>query len=269
MGSFIADQAAAGLLPLQDHDPRFNTPGNLHTRAVRYALRITGRENNERYEIDSIGDVVCSTYWAPVEGDRPIGAWAYAFPVMALRGSYPRGMTSTGAASAPTGYLPLSDAYRQDARFEVLTPPDVPRHPGLAQRAWSTIPYGTMGILTSATSEKAQREVFLHGDPRIVAVNQDGNPHMGSLVCDLTDEDWYSPDRAARLQSMMRVVLPDDSLSGVPPIPRDPDRPGQRLPALAWNLATGGSDNVWGLGLFIDRVSSAPVPPSVPPPVPT
>lgn len=73
-------------------------------------------------------------------------------------------------------------------------------------RAKVLLPGGTLGVDLSAVEEDFQEDLFIHGDPRLVAVNVNGIPEMGSLVYDLNKSNEYDGERWARLQSLTRVV---------------------------------------------------------------
>lgn len=99
-------------------------------------------------------------------------------------------------------------------------------------------PGGTVGAIMSATDENQQEDVFLHCDPRMVAVNVNGDPELGSLVYDLNGENEYDAERGARLQSMMRVIK----------------RPLGTANAIAWQLGSSGQSDTGG-GYVIDDTS--------------
>lgn len=101
-------------------------------------------------------------------------------------------------------------------------------------------PGGTVGILKAATNENEQEDVFLHCDPRMVAVNVNGDPELGSLVYDLNGENEYDAERGARLQSMMRVIK----------------KPMGAENALAWQLGGSGQGDTGG-GWVIDGASGS------------
>lgn len=67
-------------------------------------------------------------------------------------------------------------------------------------------PGGTVGIVLASTDENQQEDVFFHCDPRLVAVNVNGDPELGSLVYDLNENSEYDRERGARLQSIFRVI---------------------------------------------------------------
>lgn len=126
--------------------------------------------------------------------------------------------------------LPVYDrGWNPDERFQSLTanpPPDFPKFPN-----------GTVGIALSGTYEYSQEELFFAMDPRLVAVNFDGDFHMGSLVCDLDGDDKIDNTRMARLQSMMRVVK----------------KPNGDHNAIAWNIGRSGKGDTRG-GFVADMI---------------
>jgi len=67
-------------------------------------------------------------------------------------------------------------------------------------------PAGTIGIVLSATNEKEQEDLFFPCDPRLVAVNVNGDPELASTVWDLNSNNEYDRERCARLHSAFRVI---------------------------------------------------------------
>lgn len=97
-------------------------------------------------------------------------------------------------------------------------------------------PGGTVGIVLASTDENAQEDQFFHCDPRLVAVNVNGDPEMASLVYDLNENSEYDSERGARLHSMMRVLK----------------KPLGAANAIAWQLGSSGFGDAGG-GWVIDN----------------
>jgi hypothetical protein len=68
------------------------------------------------------------------------------------------------------------------------------------------LPNGTLGITLALTNESQEEDAFHPTDPRLTAVNVNGDPECGSLVYDLNDQSEFDRDRGARLQSAFRVI---------------------------------------------------------------
>lgn len=62
------------------------------------------------------------------------------------------------------------------------------------------------GIVLSSTNESMQEDLFFPTDPRLFAVNVNGEPNCGTLVFDLNSKNEPDQDRGARLQSAFRVI---------------------------------------------------------------
>jgi hypothetical protein len=143
------------------------------------------------------------------------------------------------AASGRVSLLPIVEPIGDpDLRF---SPMIAEAPPGMAA--------GRRGVLLAATNELGQKPVFLPAAEPLVAVNHDGNPARASLVFDLGEDGKPDPERFARLQSMMRVVRAKAGSSLAKNVQLD--HPGSHL--LAWQLATGGRDNLAGFGLVADK----------------
>lgn len=68
------------------------------------------------------------------------------------------------------------------------------------------LPSGVLGLIVSSTNEAQQEDLFFPCDPRLFAVNVNGDPECGSLVFDLNGANEPDSARGAYLQSAFRVV---------------------------------------------------------------
>lgn len=97
-----------------------------------------------------------------------------------------------------TGMFPVYDSgWAPDLRFKVKmanAPPGYPKPHG-----------GGYGIAMAGTHEWSQEELFYQIDPRLIAVNKDGDPDMASTVHDMKGCE-IDVKRKAALQSMMWVL---------------------------------------------------------------
>ncbi len=122
--------------------------------------------------------------------------------------------------------LPLNGyEMKADTRYAALTP-IMPNGPGIPK--FSSSEYG---LVVSATNEEKQIEYFFPTwTGRLIAVNQAGDPKMGTLVCDLDDNFGVDPGRTSPLQSMMRVVK----------------KPMGSANAISWTIGESGCGDVRG-----------------------
>ena len=273
--SHAPDWSELGVWPLQDHDAR----AKREVRQQLVGMRIDSIDEEGplagvvQYATESkmgtLGDLHPWRFWQTSDREnRYAGSWSYAFPVIVgtvnrskgdttpgggLRpgGSVPPGIRSPitaggggseGGASPsasgpvnPRGYPIRNDVYASDSRYANVEHNWLPCFPNM--------PKGTLMIGMAATDEHAQRNLLLHADPRLVAVNIEGSAEAGTIVCDLQPEDEYCmggvggragiDGRTARLQSMMRVIpLEQGGGNGI-----------------AWQLGASGQDALWGYGL--------------------
>jgi len=142
------------------------------------------------------------------------------------------------SGTVPTFAFPIIDK-TYDPAIDMFYREQPDYHPD-----WPRIPGGMSGFVTAAVDYQKQVPIYLHGDPRLVAVNFAGDPFCGSLVCDLNADDELDTDRCARLQSAWRVVLTrngcgDFKVTGA-------------LNGLAWQLGYSGQDKIAGLGMTYD-----------------
>lgn len=104
-----------------------------------------------------------------------------------------------GTMSGNHRMLPIrDDKWSADDRFkslEIKFPDGYPK-----------VPKGLFGIAMAGTEEYEQKALFFPSDPRIYAVNYQGDPKMGTLVCDLNDKFEIDKNRTAPLQSGFRVL---------------------------------------------------------------
>lgn len=158
---------------------------------------------------------------------------------------------SCGVFTGQHQMLPLSGAdMSPDSRYSPLTP-KMPNGDGIPK-----FPKGLYGLVVSATNEEQQIEYFFPTwTGQLIAVNQAGDPKMGTLVCDLTSSSSLDKDRTAPLQSMMRIAK----------------KPAGGGNAIGWNISdsgcsdakggyvgdkpVGGSgdDYGWGLASYLDK----------------
>lgn len=179
-------------------------------------------------------------------------------------GASPPGLRDPGPVTTPGGgptkravsVLPIDDrSYREDPAFARRSL-DLPK-------GWPGFPKGTIGLVTSGTRARSQEGVYLHCDPRLVAVNHGNDPELGSIVCDEDDDGGYDPLRSGRLQGVWRVVRQIEAKTL---------KPG-RGASIAWQLTTSDKDDLVGYGLVagLGKTSggSDPKSPTKPPPVTT
>jgi hypothetical protein len=140
--------------------------------------------------------------------------------------------------------LPIRDtATRPDTDFRPSTLPLPMGYPSL--------PGGTVGVVVGGTDTKSQQPVYLHADPRLVAVNEGPDPGAASIVFDTNAQGAYDLSRWARLHSAWRVSPPF-----VGKLPWGQQGGG----TLAWQLLRGERDGVAGHGAIVDLGSLAAAP---------
>lgn len=151
------------------------------------------------------------------------------------------GRVVTGEASSAGGSIrvkPIKDrGYGADESFGAgtINTPD----------GWPSLVDGSVGIVLGGTEHKSQEPVYVHGDPRMVAVNNGADPAASSVVFDTDSTGGFDFYRKARLHSAWRVLPP---FSGSPMF-----GPGGTL---AWQLAAGERDSVAGYGAVIGTSAS-------------
>lgn len=106
---------------------------------------------------------------------------------------------------------------------------------------WPSIVIGSVGIVLGGTEHKKQEPVYIHGDPRMVSVNNGPDPGASSVVYDTDSTGAFDYNRKAKLHSAWRVLPP---FSGSPAF-----GPGGTL---AWQLTAGERDSVAGYGAVVD-----------------
>jgi len=121
----------------------------------------------------------------------------------------------------------LTAGYAKDTEFTTQSM--------VGRYGWPKIPEGTVGVVIAGTYAQSQLPVFIHGDPRLLAINEGEDPAMGSSVC---DPYGFS----ARMQSAWRVVAPLTT-----------KMPAGALNALAWQLCRTKRERNAGYGLFVDE----------------
>ena len=234
--SRLADRRDHGDLPLQDHRPASSV--DVHLRAALFACRVENRDPFGRYiaqghqqnnpyapstnPVKTIGDVLGGHLWENEPDKREIPAWTFAMPVVSKEHS----AASSDARDAK--FLPIkNEDWEEDDRFKEYE----------VSLAGGTqgIPKGAHGIVLAGTNERDQESLFFPSFTSLVAANRAGDPSVSSLVYDLTSQSELDQEAKAPLHSIMRVVRwSDDSGS------------------LAWQLADGGLDGLYGSGLVID-----------------
>lgn len=249
--SFVGDSRrpdgkGPGILPGQHHG--FVGDGwPLANRASVLIQRIVGRQDGQgeighwENEGDVLGDWTGLMSWPNNSRDLP--AWREVFPAIAVAGassttkSRGSSVSTTGSATdSGLAALPIWDEYATaDTRFRPI-PFEVPR-------GFPIPPRGAVGLVVQGMDEDRQRNRWHSTDPRLIAVNYDGDPEMGSLVFDLDSKGRIDPDRGARLQSLVRVCR----------APGFGDVVGQNI--LAWQIGPSGLGDTFG-GFICDYVKS-------------
>lgn len=246
-----------GLWPLQhrDYDKGGDALGGwtVDMRSCRLAWRITGRDQSSdglggwKYDQDSPGDIHGGQL-LPIKsrgGVRGIPMWRFATPavISSIAGQ------QTSVATGPKGgefvsggtsrFQPIwNDKYDPDDRF-METAPNRPSRNGKEMFPKFTV--DSFGISLTANYEARQVDLFMPTDPRMIAVNQPSDPEFGSLVCDMGPGNKIDLDRMPRLQSMMRVLLQPQLVSG-----------GTQK-AIAWNVGPSGMGDTRGGFMFEAR----------------
>ena len=274
-----------GILVLQHENfDKRNPKWSIDMRGSIRAVRIRDRLDRDlglgqwTYDTESAGDIHGGQLLKKTS--RPIPMWRFATPVIVAdgsndvatpsggkgagidlallnktdpkaKGAKPVETKSAGGGTCATlntfAVLPIFGAeYEADNRLQVLLP--------FARRGkkkhWPKFPRDFVGISLTADDERTQVDLFHPTDPRLIAVNRKGDALMGTWVCDMGDGFKVDPDRCARLQSAWRVVRPK---SGCVAVPDDPDRPGKKLNAIAWQLGPAHCDQAWGRGIVVDQ----------------
>lgn len=282
--------SAGGWWDLQAHNERWE----IEKRPAMLARRLldcqdsTDQYGHMVYDENATGDMICSFMWQKQQGKRPIPAWAFAFPSVGSSAKGPDNVSpaptglvqfidqkpvATGGANAakPQGeacaVLPNGSPMRpvrdrdmvEDDRFIPIYP-NFPKSKS-GDPLWPKFPKGYYGIALSATNEAEQIEYFFPTDPRLLAVNRNGDVAMGSMVCDMAKGFEIDDQAIARLQAFMWVVK---SPTGCV------DFFGEN--SIAWNIGPTGCGDARG-GLVIDTFGppkgdgdpkSPPVLPSTP-----
>jgi hypothetical protein len=145
-----------------------------------------------------------------------------------------RVVTGEGGAGGSTRLRPIKNSgYGTDAAFgigSVNTP-----------AGWPSLVDGSVGIVLAGTEHTKQEPVYIHGDPRMVAVNNGADPAASSVVYDTDEQGGFDFNRKAKLHSAWRVLPPFTGANAF--------GPGGTL---AWQLAAGERDMVAGYGSVID-----------------
>jgi hypothetical protein len=122
-------------------------------------------------------------------------------------GFRPGGSIAPGARSSSTdkkesgslSVLPMFSSGQGDSRYSPVgqEPPS----------CWPLFPQGWVGVAVAGTDESSQQNVWLPTDPRLLAVNANGVPEMGTVVGDLDPARTWNQERSSRLQSAWQIVL--------------------------------------------------------------
>ena len=215
--SEFADRISLGYLPLRHHDKQ----ADLNLRNVLYAATFKGvtDDGDPESEDDSVGDILGATLWK-VNAGRPIPAWMFAWPA------------TTVASRTPT-LQPIRDGgVTPDRRFVEKTAAIPP---------WSSkFPKNWAGIVTSATEETSQQEIFTPGFYGLVAPTYAGTKKIATRVFDTNKAEAVSTEIWAELTSLVRLAETPKAI---------PDFGGGS--ALALQFAQG-LEGAGGWGLFAD-----------------
>lgn len=246
-----------GVLPLQH--PDFDSPPDggpkfdVDLRGCILAIRVKGRDDYKKkglgrwiVEDGSLGDLHGGQFFeAESAAKRPIGMWRFATPVVVQEPKNSAVATASPGAVDSCAVLPgfnvlpvFAEEYKVDDRFKRITP-ERPKRNG--KEMWPKFPVDFFGITLSANRENRQVDLFMSGDPRLVAVQRKGDAAMGSLVCDMGDGFKIDLDRMARLQSMMAVIV-------------DPQQCGKPygFNVIGWNIGPTGCEDTRG-GYVVER----------------
>jgi len=172
-------------------------------------------------------------------------------------GGTPVETASPGSTSSPPSVLPIFDgSYVPDSRFAT----EIPFVPG-DDRCYPKLAGGAIGMIVPATREDFQVPLWMHCDPRLIAVHADGDWKIGSIIADLNSKDEIDPERCARLQTIFRVIKDPSSCANF-----------HNENSIAWNITETGRKDGHG-GIVTDKPfgeGAAPKkPPKEAPPVPT
>jgi hypothetical protein len=231
-----------GVFPLQDHGEDVE----VDARHMLVGARVKEMDKDTKLvvwsredDMGTVGDLHPWKYWQTKDrGERGMGSWAQAFPAVVLGGggsraavtpsspasragpgdSVPPGLrpvpgetnTDPGGGQESVTLLPIRrDDYKQDTRFaerEHKLPED-----------FDDVPEGTVGIAMAGMEETEQQDLFFPaaGSMKLIAVNWDRPPEMGTWVYDLDPYETPSKVRRARLQSIWRVVRMPRELRGL------------------------------------------------------
>lgn len=158
------------------------------------------------------------------------GAVGNAGPAGAVR---PGARSITGEPGPSFQASPIRGEYGEDGTI-------APKSIGLPQ-GFPSLAGGSVGLVVGGTEHTYEAPVYLHGDPRLVAVNEGPDPTASSVVLDTDDRGRLNPNLAAPLHSAWRVIEPIFSRTAT----------GARG-TLAWQLARGERDGVAGFGAIVD-----------------
>lgn len=164
-----------------------------------------------------------------------------------------RVVTGEGSPDQVYGvFQPVQDSVgRADDGFEQRSQPLPVGYPAL--------PTGSYGTWLGGTEHRGEEPFYLHGDPRMAAVNNGPDYRAGSTVFDTDPTDGsHDLGRMARLQSAWRVM----------PQPTSNTLVTGRGGTLALQLTRAERDGAWGYGAMVD-ISSATAPTTLPAITPT
>jgi len=254
MSQGVTNWAEVGFFPLQDHEDGVPIGMRQQMAGVRIHSMLDPSKSDDadatshtigtEDDMGTAGDIGPWFYWQTRDRDeRATGAWSQVFSAISVSGSAGPAAGRTGTPAKPTGYLPYRTAvHGADGRMKEK----FPNWP----KSFPRIPHGVEGLVMPGIEESTQHELFLHADPRIMCPGVEGPGDAGTLIVDLQPENEPcmagatkpgTKGRAARIQSMMRVIALNNNSSG--PLGAAP------YPSLAWNLALSQQEKLLGYGM--------------------
>lgn len=281
--STSTDPRGIGILALQhkDYDKPTGHPlgaWDLHHRASILAARVIDRNDTNAvglghwiYDPETVGDIHGAQL---LKFDtRSVPMWRFATPVVVVLPESADVQTQSAytirhgspVCSVLSGFSVNSikdKEYKEDDRLKPFTP-FIPKRNG--KPLWPKFPVDFFGISLVSNKESDQEDLYFPTDPRLVAVNRNGDASMGTLVCDMGEEFKTAIDRTARLQSMMRVIKNPTqcgalelSPGSVDTVTRGPDTTYNNC--IAWNIGPSGCGDTRGGYVFEKRVQAGGTP---------
>lgn len=241
-----------------------NDRWDLDYRAHERAIHVIGRDKFGSWKLDrnTYGDIFGLMFIQKNTRIIPGHRWAWPLITSGGSGGTPTGEcgpaggsfadtpTQGGTGGAGGGKCKKTEQFnatpvwqsgmQEDGRFSSISP-ETPAGSG-GVKVWPKFPKGYYGIGVTGDDENEQINYFMPTDPRLIAVNREGDPAMGTNVVDMAPGFEIDPFRHARLQSNMRVIRGPES-EWVDYHERN---------SLAWNITDTGCEDSRG-GLWIDR----------------